>query len=536
MSEEDEFDFDRLRPRLEEVRRLQTAATTRFSELHALRAKYFKTRASTDRAELERIESEVQSGWNRSVRLLEEIKSELPPEIARQLGQEAQWQEGSENKVSRNDLVESNVAITGNFDDYLPKALDDLIKLMPNGWLDQEDPAPTRIGNLFNGTECLSLIKGMRPESELNPVHRLRQALLVASDYMNNEPNYDHFGGALLVPQTAYLGSKLDALNQVGGEVTERISMLWRGASASCDSTIYELLVAAGCVEYGRNVEFLPATDLKSPDIRCHDPYPMVIECKRKRSLSNYEIKEGETMRALFLELETAARRLGLCGRFDLSLNIDAASMPRQEIIDRLTMQRLTPQPDRPLAYPWGMIAFHELPRRFSLSRRTRNYGANMLREVFDWNTDLPEWDGIVCRVDGGAMVDIEEVQRPVGLVWSNLSDSAVKKRSWGPVDLLGSAMAQIPHGEFGVIYIAYHEGARADIADKRVQELTERVHEWEHTTNIRVPIAFLTRLYPRPLGGGIPDLIESTIRFCSGVYGQPALFGLFPNSVFTRT
>jgi hypothetical protein len=60
-------------------------------------------------------------------------------------------------------------------------------------------------------------------------------------------------------------------------------------------------------------------------------------------------------------------------------------------------------------------------------------------------------------------------------------------------------------------------------------------VREWEHAASIRVPIAVLTRLYPRTLDHGTPDLIENSIRLY-GEHGDMLLFQDFPTNVFTRS
>ena len=85
-------------------------------------------------------------------------------------------------------------------------------------------------------------------------------------------------------------------------------------------------------------------------------------------------------------------------------------------------------------------------------------------------------------------------------------------------------------------MYVAYLEEAREDVADLRVHAFLERIEAWEHAGNIRIPIAFLSRLYPRPLDHGQPDLIESTIRLYSEAYGHSALFEQFPTTIFTRS
>jgi hypothetical protein len=61
-------------------------------------------------------------------------------------------------------------------------------------------------------------------------------------------------------------------------------------------------------------------------------------------------------------------------------------------------------------------------------------------------------------------------------------------------------------------------------------------MNDWEHAGSIGIPISFLVRIFPRPLEHGAPDLIESTVRLCSALYGDPRLFEDFPNSVFTPT
>jgi len=317
--------------------------------------------------------------------------------------------------------------------------------------------------------------------------------------------------------------------------VNSRISRLWNGPSDGVDAALFELLVAASCSEHGRDVEFMPETHDKSPDLRCHDPYPMVIECKRKRALSRYEQREEMAMRGLFLELEKQALSRGLYGRFDLHLKVEADLAPVQEIVSRIISQRLAAHPDRALNYEWGSVAFHELSYRVRLPDVTRSYSPNMLMALFGWNSDLPEWDGIVCRVDVQGEPSVDEVRGAVALAWSNLSELAVRKRAWSPLDLFGDAMNQITPGEFGLIYLCYTEGAREAIADKRVSNFLSRMSGWEHSAAIRVPISFLVRLYPRPLDHGNPDLIESTVRLVSGEYGDPSLLEEFPTSIFVR-
>ena len=91
----------------------------------------------------------------------------------------------------------------------------------------------------------------------------------------------------------------------------------------------------------------------------------------------------------------------------------------------------------------------------------------------------------------------VDYIAEPTGLLWCNHSERAVRRRAWSPLDLFFDAMNQIPPGEFAVVYVAYQEGARAEIADRRVETFTNKMKEWEHSANIRVPVAFLTVYTP---------------------------------------
>jgi hypothetical protein len=96
-----------------------------------------------------------------------------------------------------------------DIDALLPNALDRLLSLLPGGWLSEEPKSGTRIEALLQPDAFLSLTKGLRLESETSPVHRLRQAIYVSQDYLEGDPLYDHFAGALLVPTLVQLVDEL---------------------------------------------------------------------------------------------------------------------------------------------------------------------------------------------------------------------------------------------------------------------------------------------------------------------------------------
>ena len=437
------------------------------------------------------------------------------------------------DRRSRASLTGDKVEVSGDLDEVLPRSIEALLALLPRDWRAVEPESLFRLDDGVNPDAFLSIVKGLRRESEFPSGHRFRQALQVCQDYLANEPRYDLFAGATLVSQTAQLGRSLDALAGVGGDWRGRLQSLWTGAGPNVDATILELLVAAGCARRGRQIEFITASHEKSPDLRVHDPFPMVIECKRRAALIDYELKEEARMREVFMALSAEARRRGQYGRYALKLNVEAFDIDVAEVARALLAQRLVPRPSRPTAYPWGEVAFSEIPRRVPLPEVCRAYSPRVLNYVFDWNSDLPEWDGLICRFEAAQGSLVDECRGTVGLVWTNLSDRAVAKRAFAPVRLFMDAMSQVPPGEFGIIYCAYVEGAREEIADRRLANYVERLADFEHAGSIGLPISYLVRLYPRALGDGAPDLIESTIRFL-GPHGVNELFADFPGAIFS--
>ena len=366
-----------------------------------------------------------------------------------------------------------------DLDSLLPKALDAVRRLLPPGWVEEQPPELCRLDNLAKPDSILSLTKGLRPESELPAMHRFRQAIRVSHDFLSEHLAYDHFAGATLVPSLVQLGSQFDQLERVGGDVQGRLQRLWAGHSENVDASLMELVTAARCAGLGREVEFVPETTQKSPDLRCHDPFPLVIECKRQRALSDYELAEERLMRDLFLRLRAAARRRSLCGRFSLRLDVEALTINQEDVVARLISQRLGSHPERELVYPWGRTAFIELPRRLELRETTRLYSPTMLEQAYGWRSDLPEWDGLCCWIGNARALTMSYVEEPLGLIWSNTSGAAMRKRTWAPTNLFGGAMDQIPPGEFGVIYVAYCEGAREEVADLRLSAYIERIRTW---------------------------------------------------------
>lgn len=439
---------------------------------------------------------------------------------------------GYDQDLSRSHLAEENVQTTRMLDSYLPEALERLRSLLPLGWLDQEPRQVSRL-NFHDSSTFLSLTKGMRVKSEMPPTHRFRQMFHVAEDMVADSPRLDHFAAAMALPSLGHFGVRLDLLDQIGGNVQERLERLWVGPSDDVDSAIFELLTAQACVEVGRAIDFTPETNEPSPDMLCHDR-PFVIECKRQRAFSDYELEEERIMGVVFTRLRAETQRRGCFGMFNLHLTVEATAIDISEVVTALLAQRLAVCPDRGAKYAWGDVSYRELPAAFALPTVTRLYSPNLLEWVFGWSTDLPEADGLCCWYKNGNEPVIDEIYAPTGMSWINSSTQAVRRRTWAPVSLFGDAANQIPGGEFAIVYIAYTEGTRREMADMRLEAFNERMLSWSHRPEIRLPLTFLNRLYPRALGDGRADLIESTIPLLSQLYGDVVATEDFPANIFT--
>lgn len=438
------------------------------------------------------------------------------------------------SRYRREELTADQIApTTGSVDALLARSFDRLLRLMPASVLNKYralEPGPPWLKETKG---LISIVKGVVPESEYPRIHRFAQCVVESRALLTNDPCYDMFAGASLIPQIARLAERLEVLSEIPGAM-KRIRSLWHGPSKEMDSTMFELLVAAGCAVKGRSVEFLEPQGGKTPDLRCHDPYPLVIECKRKQVLTEYEITEERAMRKLFDKLDAEAREAGMWGAFSLHLSVDSRAAPVDEIVACLLQMRFAGNRCEKVNHSWGTAAYTESARLVEIGGYTRMYSPAMLNAVFAWNSDLAAWDGLVCRVGNYEESVVDMAEEPIGLLWVNGSEQAIKKRSWGPMSTLSEAIEQIPPGEFGIPYVAYQEGARSTIADMRTFNFAEWLKECSHPANIRAPFGRIVRLYPRPLGHGAPDFIESSISFVAN-YGDDVLPGLFPSTVIVH-
>jgi hypothetical protein len=481
-------------------------------------------------AEAEKIRGELAAIEEQLIAL-----SGIPAEVFDQIERE-QIRGDVVDRTPRRSVAVEAFEPTGSIDDLVALAVRRMVSLVDTNWLREQRRIGAGLPSSFLH-EPLSLVRGLRLSSERPAAHRFAQTLLVAEDFVEGRPSFDWFAAASLLPQLAAFENAFDLLRHVGGNTHERIASLWQDKSEFVDSTVFELLVASACVWKGRSVSSLQVAPgiAKTPDFQIHGyPFPTFVECKRRQSILDADVHDDRHMRALFGRLREASIARGMFGIIDLTITVEAEALPVDAIVAAFAQQRLAIRPTAPTRYAWGQIAFHEARPRHTFDD-TRLYSPYFLRTVFGWNTDLPSHDGIVCQVDPPDSIFVNSAKRPLALTWNSDGPQSIRRRSRSVAALFGQAVHQMPAGSVGIVYVAYNEGNREDVADERVRLAKERLKEWTHEWHIRVPIALVNRLIPRALGNGAPDLVETAIRVESSTYGSSAWFADFPSTVFTR-
>lgn len=439
-----------------------------------------------------------------------------------------------EFRLLRRHLTDKHVAGTAQIESILPVALNNVLAHVPDKWLAKESQKQGyRLSADFLNSP-LSLVGGIRVRSEFSLVHRLAQAILVTKDFLESRPDYDFFSGSRFVPEICALGRALPIITRSGkGEVAKRIQNLYRGPSEGVESSIYELVVAASCIEAGREIQFLDTSGPgKKPDFRVLDlgGIPTVIECKMRRLLTDYQLEEESCIQRLFTAACYECLRKGIFGVFDVDFTIDPSKMYVASFAESLRRQPLAAGR---VTYDWGTVGLHELPFEIEFNA-IGLYTPIFLKQIFDWNSDLPEFDGIICRVDAVDDFVTESVRRPLALRWRSISEAAKLHKARTVLSLLNEAFDQVPTGEMAIIYLAVWEGCRADIADDRLYNISKEMENATHRRGITVPLILVNRLLPRALNMGQPDLIENVPQFLSS-YADPIFIDEFPSLVYSK-
>jgi hypothetical protein len=410
---------------------------------------------------------------------------------------------------------------TEDLDRMTAVALMRLLPLVDQDWLRAESEKPYRLESQFLDSP-LHLMGGVRVNDASIPgPQRFARMLLLAIDHLNKEPDLDFFSAAMFVPEIAILGNKLMSLPTLPDDLVT--------------STIFELLVGAACVRRGLTIEMVPENrSVAVPDFRItgFGAIPATVECKRRLGFSTYEVEEARRVEVLYAALRTNLREKGFHCSVEASFSVPIREIEVGQFVEDVLTCTKWGQDSATQETLWGSVAVRHLPF-FRMVWQTRLYSPTFLEEVFDWRVLQSEWDGILCEVDSPDHILVESFRSPLCLKWRSDSPKALAKKSRGVTSLWGSAIKQIPPGELGFVYIAYPEGNRPAVADARTRNVIQAMEESWHDWFVRIPVTVISRLYPRPVGVGNPDLIESALP--GAAKNQEHWLTRVPYVIFTR-
>ena len=463
-----------------------------------------------------------------SERLLEETNP-VADEIERRVGSEvfeelmgmaAPQEKNFDQRWYRKDLTTATVPSTSEIDEILPWALDALLSLVPRSWWRHEL-------SLMNEERRSSVLQPLmicgreRWGTDFSAIHKYGYYLSVANDHLEEKPLLDIYAAARAVPQICSLGMSLGPLKEVKG-ADLKLRELCKAPSAETDSRIFELLVAAAFARMGHDVGFIETSAAKTPDLRLYgSPIPLVVECKRKQPLNAYEQREFSTISEVFSILCHEREELGLVGELALDFEQELVNLSADSIVQSVRDMTRTLSPYAAEETEWGRIRL----KATTVSREfepTRLYSPEFLQQVFGTDLEQDDVDGICAIAKNNQAPVVDRAELPLLMKWTSNSEAAIEKKLHTIKNLWIEAVDQIPTGEAGLIYLAYEEGHRPFLADKRTDALRTLVKDiYFRRRGIVMPMTVVSRLLPNVVAEGRPDFIESAIPLVDGEQGD---------------
>jgi len=414
--------------------------------------------------------------------------------------------------------------------------LESLLRRVDPKWLRAQAEKPYRLQDSFL-IEPLHLVSGVRVgvTSDSAGPQRFARMLLLCDDHLKKDWDLDFFAAAMFVPEAAMLGSSVREIDALGPEAQRKFAALPSMTDSDVTATVYELLVGSACLRRGLDVEMVAEDRAqKVPDYRITGlgAIPGAIECKRRLGLTQYELSEAAHVAALYESVRWLLwERRAHCS-IEVSFHLPVRLVCDDDFAADVRTALGRGEGHEAGATRWGTLAVRPLPYSGDVPL-TRLYSPDFLQRVFGWDPMQVEWDGLLCQVRPPATISVESFRMPVCMKWKSESEEALTKRARGITSLWSDAVKQIPDGEIGFVYVGYPEGARPSVADARTQHILASMGKFWHRWSVRVPATVINRLYPRAVGGGCPDLIESAI----GGAGEGQEFWLtkLPWLVFTN-
>lgn len=271
-------------------------------------------------------------------------------------------------------------------------------------------------------------------------------------------------------------------------------------------------------VEGGHDVQFVEPGPEVSPDLRIDDlGIPFVIECKFQSRWSQTEEIEISLVKTVFDSLCSEYAQHGMTAALDLTLVARVCDINAESVLEDAGLQLDTLVPYGTRNCTWGTLRVLPVDPVVEWSKPTRLYSPNYLSHVFHWNID-DQWDGICATVQDEKNLVTQRARLPFCLKWrlTHRADEWSKARD--VMRSLQEAANQVPVGEVGCLYVGFEDSHRSALADLRTRRNIERMPNFYHRKRgANIAHLLLTRLYPRALEDGKPDLVESCISASRG-------------------
>lgn len=359
--------------------------------------------------------------------------------------------------------------------------------------------------------------------------------LLLLQRYLEADPRYDAFRGALHIPALTVVGERLDELFSVPG-ARKRVERLIQYDQEQYDATLWELAVAVRYLALGHQVEFLEESPRgKRPDLLLINRTPTTyIECKRSSIYSDYDLKERSEWHRIqdpvTKYLQKHPLEVDILVEFLIPLDeiktdevfkafrtLSSGSLPQVFTNDRfrLTVRPLSPLKELP--YPMSSVS----PESFRL----------LFGFVDDGSVDgiSPLIAPKMISEDG---MWIASVYWRASLRWKSCSFRALTKKARGVLMKLVGASKQIPKNSHGIFHLAVQEWLRSDVRDIRWARITKEIRNFYHDAGVRIPYIFLNRIIYRANDGGGPDFEENCVILRDEQVGDPAEINRLPHLI----
>ena len=264
-------------------------------------------------------------------------------------GADILWRDEIENAPSNRDM-----------DPMAERAIAQFADIVNPDWLLAEAKKPYRLQRSFL-TNPLHLVSGVRVDAgaETEGPQRFARMLLLTKDHLEGRIDLDFFSGATLVPELCVLGDSIDEIESLGPEAQRKLAGLSSMTDDEVSSTVYELLVGSACVRSGLDLTMIPEDRSKKvPEYRINSLYavPAVIECKRRRRLTEYELKEATCVEEFYNAARSDLREHGVYGSFEACFAVPLQGISCENFVKHL--KRVAAKPDQPGtgAYAMGIL------------------------------------------------------------------------------------------------------------------------------------------------------------------------------------